>query len=145
MNRNSPSTVRAVLLLLILVVGPLKTQSVFACAMMDEVMHGECCCVGHKSDEDCVDAGCDGALNSNDGPCCERSVEVSLDDVARQDAPIVNPFELRSDVDPPTAIVGSFDAFESPKPRLAARAFIFLPDVGHSGSDTYLNTQRLRI
>lgn len=145
MNRNSPSTVRAVLLLLILVVGPLKAQSVFACAMMDEVMFGECCCVGHKSDEDCADAGCNGAVSSNDDPCCDRSVEVSLDDEARQDAPIINTVEVRSDVDPPTAIVDSFETFELPHPRVAVRASISLPDVGHSGSDTYLITQRLRI
>ncbi len=145
MQRNSPSTARAVLLLLILVVGPLKAQSVFACAMMDEVRHGECCCVGPPSDEDCADAGCDGVLNSNDEPCCERSVEVTLDDEARQDAPIIKPVEVRSDVDPPTPIVTSFDTLEPTVSCLTVSSSLSLPDVGPSGSDTYLITQRLRI
>jgi len=141
----SPSFMRAVLLLMTFAVGPLQAQSVFACAMMDEVMHGECCCVGHKSDEDCADAGCDGALSSSDEPCCERSVEISLDEEALQDVSVIKPAEVRSDVDPPTAIVASIDEIVPPQLRVAVRAASSLPDVAHSGSDIYLITQRLRI
>jgi len=112
--------------------------------MMDEIMVGDCCCVGNKSDEDCADVYCDGTLNSNNELCCERSVEVSFDNEAKQYAPIVKSFDVRSDVDPPTAIVTSFNIFEPPHARVAAP--VFSPfDVDHYRSDTYLITQRLRI
>jgi len=145
MKRKPSSSVSKVLLLLLLVVGPLQAQSVFACEMMDEVMVGDCCCVGHKSDDDCADAVCDGALHSNDDPCCERSVEVSLDNEARQDAPIFKPTDVRSNVDPPTAILASFNVLEPPRSRVADRVVYPFPNISRAGSDTYLITQRLRI
>lgn len=145
MQRRKRPFIRPLLLVLMLVLGPLHAQTVFACAMMDTVMHGECCCAGHKSDEDCIDSGCDGAVNSNNDPCCERSVEVSVDEDARQDTPILKSVEVRSDADPPQAIVTSFDDIAPPQRRAAEFLFQSLPDVRHSGSDTYLITQRLRI
>lgn len=133
------------LLLLILVVGPLQAQSVFACSMMDTVMHGDCCCVGHKSDQDCIEADCEGAVDASASPCCERSVEISVDDEARQDTPIVTAVEVRSDVDPPPAIIASINEFVPRRLTAAGRVDYSPHIVCHSGSDTYLITQRLRI
>jgi len=126
---------------MVLLIGPLQAQSVFACEMMDEVMYGDCCCLILRSGEDCTD----GALNSKDQPCCKRSVEVSLDDEARLSSPIIKPFEVHSDEDPPTAIVASLDFLEPPHTCVAVHDSILLPDVRDSGSDIYLLTQRLRI
>lgn len=133
------------LLLLVLVVGPLQAQTVFACAMMDTVMHGECCCEDHEVNEDCLDSDGDATLEFSPGPCCERSVEVSIDEDARQDSPVVKPVEVRSDVDPPQAIITSSDALIPPQSVVAPGVFQPLPIAGQSGSRTYLITQRLRI
>lgn len=145
MKSKKLSSSRVVLLLFVLVVGPLQVQSVFACPMMDEVMHGECCCVGHKADEDCVNADFAGAVEANTDPCCERSVTISIDEEARQDARIVKPVEVRSDVDPPTGIVATLPD-RNLLPRRVAHLLDFSPPAPFkSGSDTYLITQRLRI
>jgi hypothetical protein len=113
--------------------------------MMDTVMHDECCCDNHEVHKDCVDASCDAAPGSSQDPCCERSLEVSLDEDARQDSPITKPVEVRSDVDPPLAIVASTDGLA--RPQSVASYVVFAPFdfTAHAGSDTYLITQRLRI
>lgn len=144
MTRKNPSLIRT-LLLLVLVVGPLQAQSVFACPMMDEVMRGDCCCVGHESNQDCPNATCEKAVNANPEPCCERSVEVSIDADARQEALIVTAVEVRSDVDPPPAIATSLDGLFSPQSTVAICLEYHRSTLRHSGSDTYLLTQRLRI
>ncbi len=72
-------------------------------------------------------------------------MEVSLNNEARQDAPIIKPAEVKSDVDPPMAIVFSSDNFEPAYSRSATYRFACPPDVGQSGTHTYLITQRLRI
>ncbi len=144
MKLLAPSYLRP-LLLLVLIIGPLQAQTVFACAMMDTVMHNACCCDDHKVDEDCVDSGCDAMLESSEGPCCERSVEVSVDEDTRQSTPIVKSVEVRSDVDPPPAIVVSLDVIATPQLIAVRGVFKPLPIPGQSGSDTYLITQRLRI
>jgi hypothetical protein len=145
MKSKKSASSRLLLLLFVLVVGPLQVQSVFACPMMDEVMHGECCCVGHKADEDCVNADCAGAVDATTDPCCERSVSISIDEEARQDAPIIKSVEVRSDVDPPTGIVATLPDFDLLPRRVAHRVDFSPSDSFKSGSDTYLITQRLRI
>lgn len=133
------------LLLLLLVVGPLQAQSVFACSMMDTVMHGDCCCVGHKSDQDCIDADCEGAVDASASPCCDRSIDISVDVEARQGTPVVTAVEVRSDVDPPPAIIASINEIVPRQQSAAARVDYSPRVVCHSGSDIYLITQRLRI
>lgn len=145
MSKSPTSKLRALLTLLVLVIGPLQAQNVFACSMMDGVFRGDCCCVGSESDRDCMGANCDTAVESTPDPCCERSVQVSIDHEARQDAPVVKPVEIRSDVDPPPAHFASFGAIVPPPSRAANNASWFIPVFRHSGSDTYLLTQRLRI
>lgn len=144
LSRRILSFLLALLFLLIMTIGSLQPKTVFACAMMDTVILYECCCDGHKTDEDCVDSSCDVMLESNRGPCCERSVEISIEDT-RQDSPLVKLVEIRSDVDPPQSIiVNTFDIFASPYSAVALVVHS-QPIAGLSGSNTYLTTQRLRI
>lgn len=137
MTAKNPSFARVLLIVGVLIVGPLQAQSVFACAMMDEVMH-ECCCVGQKPDHD-------SAVDANTDPCCEHSVTISIDEEARQNAPPVKPAEVRSDVDPPSCIVAPITEFDLLPQRVAFRVDLSPPDLCYSLADTYLITQRLRI
>jgi hypothetical protein len=143
MTRRNPSFLRA-LLLLILAIGPLQAQSVFACAMMDTVVQ-DCCCDDHKSDDYCKDSTCESTLQSGDAPCCERSIEVRVDAEAAQNVPLVKLTDVRSDADPPQVLVSSLDALFPPPPSLIHGNYRCLPVAGQSGPDTYLVTQRLRI
>lgn len=145
MTYKSPSSIRTLLLLLLFVIGPLQAQSVFACSMVNVVMHDACCCVGHSEDEDCADAECEGALPVNASPCCERSVELSLDNDARLDAPVLKPVEVRSTVDHPPAVITIQYDFLLSLPHALVPVFSTSPEFSQSGTDTYLITQRLRI
>ena len=128
-----------------LVMGPVHAQIVFACAMMDMAMHGECACCDHDNDKPCVDSDCDIAVDSDDDPCCEQSVELGFDDVAGQSKPGAKPAEIRADADQPQSIIFSFDLIEPPR-LVAARGFVqSLATPARAGSDIYLITQRLRI
>lgn len=144
MNHRDPLYLRA-LLLLLLAVGPLQAQTIYACAMMDMVVHDRCCCEAAKFEDDRANPDCNATLESSEKPCCERSVEVSVDQEAGQDTLTVKPAEVRSDVDPPQALVSSFDALFPPRPFPTRGVADRLPGTGQSGSDTYLLTQRLRI
>lgn len=127
------------ILTLLLVLGPLQAQAAYACAMMDAVVHGDCCC---------GDAGPDDtgkAADDFDGePCCERSVGVAIDGLSSQDTPVLHAGEVRPGLDPPDAA----SAAPAPFPPLAR------PAAGPgraasrgAGADTplYLTTLRLRI
>jgi hypothetical protein len=72
-------------------------------------------------------------------------VSISIDEEARQDAPIIKSVEVRSDVDPPTGIVATLPDFDLLPRRVAHRLDFSPSDSFKSGSDTYLITQRLRI
>lgn len=144
MRHRRPSGLRA-LLLLLLAAGPLQAQTIYACAMMDAVVHDACCCEGPRAEDDCGSPGCDATLESGEDPCCERSVEVIVDQEAGQDALTVKPTEVRSDVDPPPAIPFSSDALFPPSPIRTPGLVHRLSGTGQSGSDTWLLTQRLRI
>jgi len=143
MNHRNPSFLRA-LLLLILAIGPLQAQSVFACAMMETVVHHDCCCDGHTTGDHCTNSNCESTLEFGDAPCCERAIEVGIDQEAGQNTPVKSA-EVRSGLDPPQALISSFDALFPPYPRLTLGVFRYLPVAGQSGSETYLVTQRLRI
>jgi hypothetical protein len=139
MNRRNPAFLRA-LLLLLLAVGPLQAQSVFACVLMDTVVHDDCCC-----DDHCATSNCESTLESGDAPCCERAIEVGIDHEAGQKTPLVKSTEVRSGLDPPQVLISSFDAPFPPHPRLIHGVSHYLPTAGQTGSETYLVTQRLRI
>lgn len=144
MNHRNSSFLRP-LLLLILAIGPLQAQSVFACAMMDTVVHDDCCCDGHTTDDRCMNPHCDPAFEAGDAPCCEQAIEVGIDQEAGKNTPPVKSTEVRSGLDPPQALVSSFDGLFPSPPRLVDGVFRSLPAAGQSGSETYLVTQRLRI
>ena len=144
MKRRTPSFARA-LLLLIVAVGPLQAQTVFACAMMDSVMQDECCCEHHVSARDCEIGDCDAVPEAREAPCCEHSVDIIADPDARHDGSISKPVELRSDVDPPHFLISSFEASFTPQVIPGTRGLHSAASAAHGGSDTYLVTQRLRI
>lgn len=135
MEQRNPSLLRA-LLLLVLTIGPLQAQTVFACAMMETVVHGNCCCDAHSTDD---------VAPAEDGcSCCELSIELSVNVDARPDAPIVKQTEVNSDPDPPQFLV-SLPASSSSHPRKIRGVFRRLAITSQSGSDTWLLTQRLRL
>jgi hypothetical protein len=105
--------------------------------MMETVMHGVCCCDEHHSD------GL--ALESGDEPCCDRSVAVTVDQDVKHGTPMGKAAEVRSDADPPPALVSSIDPLGLPQHAVTPRVPDLFPAIGHFGSDTYLITQRLRI
>ena len=143
MNRYFRTSLRSVLIL-ILAIGPLQAQTTFACPMMDMVMD-ECCCDDHQIGEDCVSSDCDAAVDSSEGPCCERLVKINVDEDAQQDTRTAKSLEFRSDVDPPQAIASSFDVIGTPQGRSVLVVFRTRPVADRSNSDIYLITQRLRI
>lgn len=127
-------------------IGSLQAKTVFTCAMMDTDVFHECCCDGNSADKDCVNHSCDVMFGPNKGACCDKSIEISINaDEAKQNASFAKPAEIRSDVDPPQAIiVNYFDIPASPY-SVAVLVVNFQPIIGSSGSSTYLITQRLRI
>jgi hypothetical protein len=140
-HRTQPFILR-VLLSLMLALGPLQAQTVFACAMMETLIHGDCCCEDH---ENCVASNCGAALESTQAPCCEQSVELDLNHDEQKTAAFVKRVETRSGIDPPVAIAGALD-FPIPPQSVAARIVYRRIDFAcRTGSDTYLRTQRLRI
>lgn len=105
----------------------------------------ECCCDDHQTGKECLDSDCEVAVGSSEDPCCEQSVEVQVDEDARQDTRVAKPLEIRSDVDPPQAIVASFNVIAATQGRAVLVVFQPQPIAHLSGSDTYFITQRLRI
>jgi hypothetical protein len=112
--------------------------------MMDAVALQECCCDDHSPDEHKKSAR-DATLEPGDAPCCERSIEVGIDQESVKSLPLAGLTDLRSDVDPPQALLAPLDPLFPPQPRLIHRNYRYLPVAGQSGSETYLVTQRLRI
>lgn len=143
MNRRLRTFLRSVLLVIV-AVGPLRAQAVFACSMMDMVME-ECCCDDYRIGKACIDSDCDAAVGAGQEPCCEQSVQVQVDEEAWQDTRIVKPSEIRTDVDPPQTIVISFELVAALQVRSALVVYPPHPITRHPGTDTYLITQRLRI
>lgn len=132
-------------LLLALLIGQVQAQSVFTCALMDEVVHDECCCTANRTAQECGDSECGSLADRQLERCCDRSVELSFNPDAQDERPVTKPFELRTGVDPPPAAVGSI-VLNAPAPTRSAIAVPALPSDAHLiRSDTYLITQRLRI
>ncbi len=137
MRRLRKQLVRPLLFALVLVLGPLNAQTVFACMMMGGVELETCCCGDHEP----------AILDSADGEerCCEAGVDLRIEPSSEQQNPATKPVEVRSDVDPPLAILVA--NLIDPRPE---RAFTIAHRAqnrsSHNrGSQTYLLTQRLRI
>jgi hypothetical protein len=113
--------------------------------MTDMVSHDDCHCDDHELGKDCIDAAFDGTAESDEDPCCEQSVEISVDEDTRRGTPSAKPAELRADADPPQAVVASLDLIEPPKVVAARSEVQSFPPPSGAGTDIYLITQRLRI
>jgi hypothetical protein len=140
MNSRRASILRT-LLLLTVALGPLQAHVAFACAMMDTVVHEECCCGDHEPVDRCTDHDCESKLDSA-GSCCEASVELGLDEEAGEAATVKPP---ESDPDPPAVLLVSSDILFDPDPSPVPDAFSRRAPGGACGSDTWLVTRRLRI
>lgn len=144
-SHRKPSRLRAFLLLCLLAIGPLQAQVVFACGMMDTVIHDTCCCDDGHAEEGCLNSACDSTPESRQLPCCERSVTINVDQEVQQKSPLLKPPDRPSDIDPPAALVSSADTFSFPvRPATSRHDQARTADV-LSESDTYLLTRRLRI
>ena len=143
MYRPKKSVLNYILLAILLLAGTLQTQTVYACAMMDTVMHGDCCCDDHG---DCTASDCSDTIYTEDGPCCERTVELTNNSDTQLAALLGKQrMKIRSDVDPPTAIIAT-DDFLAVSGIFASPAIVpATKSSTPSGSDIYLITQRLRI
>ena len=146
MNYRAVSFLLALLFLFMMTMGSLQAKTVFTCAMMDTDIFHECCCDGNRADRDCVDHNCNVMLGPNKGTCCDKSIEISIiADETRQNASFVKSNEIRSDVDPPQAIIAnSLDILISLYPIVTSIVYS-QPIASLSGSNIYLITQRLRI
>ena len=137
------STILRNLLLLLVVVGPLQVQALFACAMMDTVVDN-CCCVGDARDDGYrADDGDSSDANLAADYCCDSLPSVKLDAEDRPDAALFKAGEVRSDVDPP--LVSVRDLFQYQQSPAANTARCSFPQPCDFGSELYLTTQRLRI
>ena len=141
MNRRNKSFLRPLLLLLILVVGPLQAQTVFACVTMDMVMNVVDSC---KANQDCVNMDLDDVLDVSQNPCFEQSIVLSINQDLQQNIPAINSV-VESDIDPPQAIATTLDRIFPPQHVQVLVVFPHTNFSGQSGSNTYLITQRLRI
>jgi hypothetical protein len=121
---------------------PLQAQTVFACAMMDTVVHEECCCGDHQPADGCTDHACDSTLHPT-APCCNQSVELGLDFDAADAVGTVKP--TGSDADPPPSLLVSSEILVVPHPSPVPAAFSHRAPADASGSATWLVTRRLRI
>ena len=94
-------------LIFLLLVGPLQAQQMFACEMMNATFLDNCCCVNH-------DNGNDDAITVEKAPCCEESTELTLNFQADETTNIIKSVEIRSDVDPPLAVIFAVEELVEP-------------------------------
>lgn len=138
MNVHRNTIIRALIFLLL--VGPLQAQQVFACGVMDAVFLDDCCCEDHNN---CGDSDHSDAITP-ENQCCEESIQLSFNDEANSDVGVIKSVEIRSDVDPPVAIVFADEPFVEPV-RFTEISYHYTSPPDSQGSNTYLVTQRLRI
>jgi len=138
MNVHRSPIIRALIFLLL--VGPLQAQQVFACGMMDAVFLDDCCCEDHNN---CGDSDHSDAITP-ENQCCEESIQLSFNGEANSNVGVIKSVEIRSDVDPPVAIVFAGEPFVEPV-RFTEISYHYTSPPDSQGSNTYLVTQRLRI
>ena len=127
-------------LVLLLLVGPLQAQQVFACGMMDAVFFDDCCCEDHNH---CADSDSSGAITP-ENQCCEESIQLNFNNDANGELDVIKSVEIRSDVDPPAVIVIASEQWVKPI-RFTEISYHYTSPPDNHGSNTYLVTQRLRI
>ncbi len=127
-------------LIFLLLAGPLQAQQMFACGMMDAVFLDECCCEDHNH---CSDSDSSDALTP-ENQCCEVSIELGFSDEINGETGVIKSVEIRSDVDPPVAILIASEQWVNPI-RFAEINNYYTSPPDSQGSNTYLVTRRLRI
>lgn len=153
MYRPKRSFLHPLLLILMLVAGPLHAQILYACTKIEKTAEMIVHDISDQSKnytnlcndhQDCINLDFDNVIDSNQNPCCEQSVVLSIDQSLQQSIPIINSV-FESNIDPPQAMDTAFDfVFQ----QQVVLAFVVFPRInlsGQSGSNTYLITQRLRI
>lgn len=143
-SRKSPS-LRTVLLLGLLAIGPLQAQAAYACAMMDAVVHHDCCCDDSVDESDHLRSERATSAEGERTPCCDVSVKITVDQETRQDTPVFKPSGERFDPDSGPALVATFDRSLLALRPPASYARLFARSLLSAGSDTWLVTRRLRI
>jgi hypothetical protein len=136
MQQQTHVSIRFLLLMTLLVIGPVQSQTLFACEFMNDIVLDSCCC----GEMDKAEAT---ALPSD--PCCEKTLELTVDHTSEQAVDVVKPVEVRSDVDPPP-VIWTVVLPETQVPPLVRKAFSLSNSVQQPhATNTYLLTQRLRI
>lgn len=137
MKRYRKQLVRPLLLVLLLVLGPLSAQSTYVCPMLGEVVLDKCCCDDHDTAQF--------TLDSERNTCCEKSVDLQIDSGSDQFRTTIKKADVRSDLDPPAAILVAPD-FDSQPDGVIAVSNRQKGDLHRfCGSQTYLTSQRLRL
>lgn len=145
MRSRKSSSLRSLLLLCLLAIGPLQAQVAYACAMMDTVFHDDCCCGDSLDQTDLLPAEQATTADGERIPCCEVSVEITVDQETRQHTPTFKPPDQQPDLDLPPALVAIFDRAPLSLFRVASYAHFLEYRTADAGSDTWLLTRRLRI
>ena len=137
MRRLRKQRVRPLLFVMVLVLGPLNAQTVFACMMMGGIEFDTCCCEDHAP----------AILDSDDGDesCCETSVELRIEQSSEQKNPVTKLVEVRSDVDPPPAVLVANTTDPRSERALTITHRTQNWSYHNPGPQIYLVTQRLRI
>ena len=142
MQRHTRPLIRPLLLVAMLVLGSLHAQTLFACDMMDTIVHDTCCCDEH---ERCVRSDCGAVLENERDPCCEASVGLSIEHASDQTDPLNGPSKVRFDLDPAPPVLATSGVDAHPY-RIVT---VYYPRAARRdrppGSQIYLVTQRLRI
>jgi hypothetical protein len=147
------SLLKQFLLILMLFVGPLHAQIIFACAKIEKtagsVMHITSDMAKHNTNlcndyKECVNLDCENTLNSNEGPCCDGAAALSISPDLQQNIPAIKFVGVESDVDPPQVIFTTLGFF-FPSQTIAMSIVPQRISSDQSSSNTYLITKRLRI
>ena len=137
MPQPSKQLVRAILIGLMLIMGSVQADVSYFCGMMDTAIHDDCCC---------ADAGMDDMMTADsDEPCCEKSVELTIDVATDQAQSPAKSIKFESDVDPPDIIIFAVENSTQIMNRASRSSVRRSSTLQTSGSATYLLTQRLRI
>lgn len=110
----------------------------FACNMMGaQMVENECCC-------DEVDFSDDTAIVS-DEVCCEAQIALTIDHSETETSVGSKSVDVRSDVDPPQSLLVTHSSALTLNVFSALAPAITPVYNVHTGSKTYLATQRLRL
>jgi len=88
-----------------LIVGSVQAHVSYYCEMMEAVVHVDCCC---------ADSDIDNGLLIDNEPCCEKSVELVIDNATDQAQNPIRLIKFESDSDPPDAAMAFFESSVRP-------------------------------